>query len=218
MADEIRIVIADDHPIVRRGLAQTIEAEPQLKVVGEAGDGNEALRKIRELAPKVAILDIDMPGLGGFAVAREIRKENLPVAVIFLTIHSEEDMFNEALDIGALGYVLKESAVSDIVAAIRAVARGQHFLTPSISGFLVNRRRRAASLETEKPGLKDLTPSEQRILKLIAEDKSSKEIAEILFISHRTVENHRTNICQKLGLSGSHALLRFALKHKSELA
>jgi DNA-binding NarL/FixJ family response regulator len=158
-----------------------------------------------------------MPGMGGFAVARELQKERLAVAVIFLTIHSEEDMFNEALDVGALGYVLKESAVSDIAAAIKSAATGQHYISPSISGFLVNRGRRGAALEKENPTLNDLTPSERRILKLIAEDKSSKEIGELLFISHRTVENHRTNICQKLGLSGSHALVRFALKHKSEL-
>ena len=218
MSDEIRIIIADDHPIVRRGLVQVIEAEPHLKVLAEAGDGVEALRQIRELKPAVAILDIDMPAMGGFEVGREIRKNNLPVAIVFLTIHSEEDMFSEALDLGALGYVLKESAVSDVVAAIRSVARGQHYITPSISGFLVSRGRRAASLEKKNPSLNDLTPSEQRILKLIAEDKSSREIGELLFISHRTVENHRTNICQKLGLTGSHALLRFALKHRSELS
>ena len=218
MTDEIQIIIADDHPIVRRGLVQVIEAEPNLKVLAEAGDGVEALRQICDLRPAVAILDIDMPGMGGFEVGREVRKNSLPVAVIFLTIHSEEDMFNEAMDIGALGYVLKESAVSDIVAAIRTVARGQHYITPSISGFLVNRGRRSASLEKKNPSLNDLTPAERRILKLIAEDRSSKEIAELLFISHRTVENHRTNICQKLGLSGSHALLRFALKHRSELS
>jgi DNA-binding NarL/FixJ family response regulator len=133
-------------------------------------------------------------------------------------MHSEEDMFNEALDLGALGYVLKESAISDIVAAVKMVARGQHYLSPAISGFLVRRGQRAASLQREKPGLSSLTQSEIRILKLIAEDKTSKEIAETLFISHRTVENHRTNICQKLGLTGTHALLRFALKHKSELS
>ena len=218
MTDEIQIIIADDHPIVRRGLVQVIEAEAHLKVLAEAGDGIEALRQIRELKPAVAVLDIDMPGMGGFDVGREVRKNSLAVAIIFLTIHSEEDMFNEAMDIGALGYVLKESAVSDIVAAIRTVARGQHYITPSISGFLVNRGRKTASLEKKNPSLNDLTPAERRILKLIAEDKSSKEIGEMLFISHRTVENHRTNICQKLGLSGSHALLRFALKHRSELS
>ena len=218
MTDEIQIIIADDHPIVRRGLVQVIEAEPHLKVLAEAGDGIEALRQIRDLKPAVAILDIDMPGMGGFDLGREVRKNSLAVAIIFLTIHSEEDMCNEAMDIGALGYVLKESAVSDIVAAIRTVARGQHYITPSISGFLVNRGRKTASLEKKNPNLNDLTPSERRILKLIAEDKSSKEIGELLFISHRTVENHRTNICQKLGLSGSHALLRFALKHRSHLS
>ena len=217
MAGKIHILIADDHPIVRRGLRQVIEGDSKLIVVAEADDGEAALRLIEQTRPQVAVLDIDMPKLDGFAVARALQKKRLPVEVVFLTIHSAEDLFNEAMDLGAKGYVLKESAVTDIVNGIRAVAAGQHFITPSLTSYLVNRRNRSDALARRLPSLAELTPTERRILKLIAEYKTSKEIAEELFINYRTVENHRTNICQKLELRGSHALLKFALQHKSEI-
>lgn len=217
MATETRIVIADDHPIFRQGLRQVIEAHPGLKVVAEAADGEAALAEAKAHRPEVAILDLDMPKLDGFELVQALRRERLSARVIFLTIHSEEDLVNEALDLGVLGYVLKESAITDIVSAVKAVLAGQHYLSPAITSYLVNRSRRAESLAERRPSLQNLTPTEHRVLKLIAEYKTSKEIAEELFINHRTVENHRTNICQKLGLHGSHALLKFALRHKSEL-
>ncbi len=126
-------------------------------------------------------------------------------------------MFNEALNVGALGYLLKDSATSDIVAGVRSVASGHHYISPSISGYLVNRSVRRNAPGEKAPGLGSLTPSERRILKLIAEHKTSKEIAEQLFISHRTVENHRHSICQKLGIHGSNALVKFAVEHRGEL-
>ena len=217
MKSEIRVVIADDHPVFRQGLRQVVELEQGIKVVGEAGDGASALRMIQELAPDVAVLDINMPQLKGFDVAREIRQQSLAVRIIFLTMYDDERMFNEALNVGALGYLLKDSAISDIVGGIRAVAAGQHFISPSISGYLFKRAARGAALSEQTPSLGDLTPTELRILKLIAEYKTSKEIAAELFISYRTVENHRTSICHKLGIHGSNALIKFALEHKYEL-
>ncbi|MFL6333108.1 MAG: response regulator [Pyrinomonadaceae bacterium] len=214
---ETRVVIADDHPVFRQGLRQVIELEHGIKIVGEAGDGASALRLIQELAPDVAVLDINMPRLKGFDVAREIRQQSPAVRIIFLTMYDDERMFNEALNVGALGYLLKDSAISDIVGGIRAVAAGRHFISPSISGYLFKRAARGAALSEQTPGLGDLTPTELRILKLIAEYKTSKEIAAELFISYRTVENHRTSICHKLGVHGSNALIKFALEHKSEL-
>jgi DNA-binding NarL/FixJ family response regulator len=218
MRTETRILIADDHPIFRKGLRQVIETEASLRVVAEAEDGEDALSGLRELKPEVAILDIDMPKMDGFEVARALQRENLSIEVIFMTMHKEEDMFHAAMDLGVKGYVVKDSAVSDIVGSIKAVAAGQHFISPSISTYLINRNRRAASLTKEMPTLNDLTPTEQRILKLIADNKTSREIASELFISHRTVENHRANICSKLELRGSHALLKFAIEHKSQLS
>ena len=217
MEPEISIVIADDHPVFRQGLRQGIEMERGLKVVGEAGDGEAALALIQELRPEVAVLDINMPNLKGFDVARRIGQQGLKVGVIFLTMYDDERMFNEALNVGALGYLLKDSAISDIAESVRAVASGRHFISPSISRFLVNRANRGAALSQKTPSLKDLTPAELRVLKLIGEHKTSKEIAAQLFISHRTVENHRTNICQKLGIHGSNALIKFALEHKFDL-
>lgn len=218
MADDLTVLIADDHPIFRRGLREVIEADGALCVVGEAGDGATALRLVEELRPAVAVLDIDMPGMNGFELVQELRRKNLPVEVIFLSMHKDEAMFNEAMRLGVRGYVLKDSAATDINAGIRAVANRQHFISPALSSYLVSRNDRLAAFAQEKPGLSGLTLTERRVLRLIAENKTSREIAAELFISHRTVENHRSNICQKLGLQGSHSLLKFALEHKSQLS
>lgn len=217
MKPEIRVVIADDHPVFRQGLRQVIELERGIEIVGEAGDGAAALRMIQELGPDVAVLDINMPQMKGLEVAREARRQSPRVRIIFLTMYDDERVFNEALNVGALGYLLKDSAIGDIVGGVRAVAAGRHFISPSISGYLVNRTARTAALSERKPSLGDLTPTELRILKLIAEYKTSKEIAAQLFISHRTVENHRTSICHKLGIHGSNALIKFALEHRYDL-
>jgi len=218
METKLKVLIADDHPIFRRGLREVIETDARLMVVGEAEDGVAALRQIENLQPEVAVLDIDMPQLNGFELAKEIKRKRLAVEVVFLTMHKDEGMLNEALEAGVRGYVLKDSAVTDIAASIHAVARGEHYLSPARSTFLVHRGQRAASFVKENAGLQELTQSERRVVRLIAENKTSKEIAAELFISYRTVENHRANIAQKLNLSGSHALLKFALEHKSQLA
>jgi DNA-binding NarL/FixJ family response regulator len=216
-ATQTSILIADDHPLLRKGLRLTIEADKSLKVVAEADDGEAALERIAELCPQVAVVDINMPKMGGFDLLRALNQRGLPVAVIFLTMYSDEELFNEALDLGARGYVLKESAVTDIVNAIKAVAAGKHYISAAISSYLISRNTRADVFARQRPSLNDLTPTERRILRLIAANKSSKQIADELCISHRTVENHRTNICQKLDIHGINALLKFALEHKSEL-
>ena len=217
MNSEIRIVIADDHPVVRHGLKEMIESDSSLKVVGEAGDGRKALESIEQLQPDVAVLDLDMPEMDGFAVVREIQRKNLTVEVIILTIHREEELFQEAMDLRVKGYVLKDSATTDIISSIRSAAARQLYVSPQLSSFLLSRRRRADSLATQKPGLESLTTMERRILRLIAQEKTSKQIAEQLFISHRTVETHRTNICRKLELKGNLPLVKFAVTHKSDL-
>ncbi|MCA1557964.1 MAG: response regulator transcription factor [Acidobacteria bacterium] len=218
MAPETKIVIADDHPIVRQGLRQTIEREVDFKVVGEASEGLTAIELIKSLAPAVAILDIDMPQLDGFGVARAVREQKLSVEMIFLTVHAEEDFFKAALDLGAKGYVLKDSAVSDIVASIRAVLDGQYYSSPALTTYLVKGMGGGTALTpvNESP-LDSLTPTERRVLNLIAEYRTSKEIAAELYVSPRTIETHRNNICNKLNLRGNHALMKFALAHKSQL-
>jgi DNA-binding NarL/FixJ family response regulator len=217
MNEQIRIVMADDHPIVRQGLRQIIEADRSLTIVAEAGDGQTALDLIEIYKPEVAVLDIDMPGMDGFAVANALKEKRLPVEIVFLTMHNEDELFQAAMDLGIKGYVLKDSAVTDIAESIKSVAKGRPFLSPALSGALLSRRRRADELERNQPGLHQLSPTERRVLRLIAEDKTSKDIAAELFISPRTVETHRTNICRKLDLHGSLALVKFAVSHKSEL-
>jgi DNA-binding NarL/FixJ family response regulator len=217
MAARIKVLIVDDHPLFRSGLRQVVESDSSLELVGEAGDGEVALQLIQDKKPDVAVLDVNMPGLNGFEIARKLQLKRVPTRIIILTMHKDEDTCNRALDIGAKGFVLKENAVGEILKAIAAVAGGEHYLSSSISGYLVRRRNRAETLADQKPGLDDLTKAERRILKLIAEKKTSREIAAELFISPRTVEAHRANICAKLLLSGSHSLLQFALENRSAI-
>lgn len=216
MKKAIRVLIADDHPIFRRGLRQVIEADPWLKVVAEAEDGASALARIQELHPDVAVLDIDMPPPDGLAVARRLQEQRLPSEAVLLTMHKDEALLNAALDIGVKGFTVKDGAANEIVGCIKAVAAGQSFISPTLSGHLLARRNRSDRLAKQSPSLSDLTVSERRILFLVAEAKTNKEIAAELFISVRTVEHHRSNICAKLGLTGKNALLTFALTHKSE--
>jgi DNA-binding NarL/FixJ family response regulator len=213
MKKEIRVLIADDHPIFRRGLRMVIDADPLLKVVAEADDGESALACIRELQPEVAVLDIDMPSPDGLAIARELRQQRSAVEIIFLTMHNDEATLHAALDAGAKGFIIKDGAVNELAACVKAVAAGQNFVSPTLSNHLLKRRNRP---DTQSP-LNDLTAAERRVLLLVAESLPNKEIAEKMFISVRTVQHHRAHICTKLGLTGLNALLTFALTHKSEL-
>src|SRR5262245_58065131 len=232
MSGQIGILIADDHPVVRKGLRMAIEEDAGLIIVAEAADGETALALIEKLRPQVAVLDVDMPKLDGFGVAREIRQRQLPVETIFLTMHAQEDLLLAAIDLGAKGYILKDSAILEIVLAVRTVSAGQPYLNSTLPARLLRRQlsRDAGSQApssnvrehlpidvTENRPADRLTPVERRIVQLIAADKSSKEIGAELSIHYRTVENHRTNICRKLGLEGANALLRFALQNKRNL-
>ena len=211
------ILIADDHPVFRKGLNDIIAEEKCFVIVGETGEGDRVLDLVRELKPTVLLLDLNMPGTNGLDIASILRDEGLPVKTIVLTMHKEESIFNKAMDLGVSGYVLKESAVQDIIASINAVVNDEYYISPAISQYLLKRRARSDSFEKENSHLSDLTPTERKILKLISEDKTSKEISDALFISIRTVENHRMNICNKLNIHGANALLKFAMENRSYL-
>lgn len=194
-----------------------LEADSALEIVTEAEDGAEAVHRLREHEPDAAILDVDMPKLGGFEVARELQKLNLSSEIIFLTMYKDEGLFNQAMDLGVKGYILKDSAITDIVAAVKAAAKGENFISPPLATFLVNRGNRLAKFAEKKPSIQDLTPTELNILKLIAEHKTSRDIGEKLFISPRTVDRHRYNICTKLDIHGINALVKFAIENKKSL-
>lgn len=214
---EVKVLIADDHPVFRRGLRLIIEANPHFRVVGEAADGEAALRLIADLKPAIAVVDIEMPRLNGLEVARALQKMGSPVALLFLTMYNEEDLFNAAMDLGVKAYVLKDSAPEDILAAMEKVVRGETFFSRSIAAMGRRRSSRVRKLLLSKPQIEELTLAERRILKFIAQDRTSKEIADLLDISVKTVENHRLNICHKLNLHGSHSLLKFAFDLKAYL-
>ena len=217
MTGKIKVFLVDDHPVFRHGLKGIIQADPRFEVVGECGEGDTALAQIPGTKPQVVILDVTLPGRTGLEVARTLRAAQPRVACLMLTMHAEEATFNAALDAGAQGYLLKDDAMDMVLLALKTVASGGVYLSPSISAWLVRRQQRGSALKEEKSGLAALTPTERRVLLLLAETKTNKEIAAELFISHRTVETHRANICQKLQLQGAHKLLQFAIEHRSDI-
>lgn len=212
-----RVFIADDHAILRKGLRDIIEAEPDLVVCGEAGNGNDALAKIEELLPDIAILDVDMPQRSGIEVAAEIKKKKLNVRVINLTMYDEESFFARSMDAGAKGYVLKDGTITDIILAIKTVRDGKLFVSPLLTSFTLSRAHELSSQQEGSSFIASLTHTERKVLKLISQNKSTKEIAEELFVSHRTIDSHRSNISAKLNLQGANALLRYAIENKHKL-
>lgn len=208
-----RILIADDHPIFRSGLRALIDAEAAFAVVAEATDGEHALSLITNERPDVAILDYNMPKANGFDLLKQISQSKVNVITVMLTMHNDEAMFSKAFELGVRGYVLKDSASVDIVNCLHAVTQGQVYTSAAVTTFLLKRASRTKAVD----GLDSLTPSERKVLRLIADYKTSREIADELSISVRTVDNHRSNISGKVGVTGSHALFKFAVQHRAEL-
>ncbi|MBV6479335.1 MAG: Transcriptional regulatory protein DegU [Ignavibacteria bacterium] len=215
--NKIRIIIADDHPIFRSGLKQTIEEDESIEILAVAENGEKALEKIEELNPDIALLDIDMPKMTGLQVLKNLKEKKSKTKVVFLTVFSSEDIFDESMELGVNGFVLKDCAVDDIIDCINKVAEDNYYISPSISNFLLSRREKIKKFEKQNPSLNDLTKTELIILKMISEGKTSKEIAHELFISNKTVENHRSNINAKLKLKGPNSLIKFAFENKSLL-
>ena len=211
MSDKIKIFIADDHPIFRSGLRQLIETAPHLEIIGEAKDGAEAIQKLLQCQPDVALLDIDMPKASGFEVLTAVREKGISLQCVFLTMHKDEQFLNAALDLGVKGFLVKDSAAEEVIDCIEAVVNGQEFISPQLTSFLLKRMRQSSPAKVSQ--LDQLTPTERKILKLIAQYKTNKEIAAELIMGVRTVEQHRLNISEKFDLHGRHALMKLAAEN-----
>ncbi len=207
----IRILLADDHVLVRAGVRRILDAEPDMKVVAEASDGAEAIELAREHQPDLAVLDISMPRMTGLQAVKEIKRRSPSTQALMLSMHDNEQYFFTALKAGAAGYVLKSVADEDLVSACRAAVRGDSFLYAGVASTLVrdflDRMKRG-----ERTPSSVLTPREDEVVKLIAEGYSSREIAKMLVISHKTVERHRANILAKLGMRDRTELTRYAIR------
>lgn len=215
--NKIKVIIADDHPLMRSGVKSVLLNDPQIEIIAEAKDGEEAFNLIIKYLPDVALIDIEMPKMTGLEISRRIKSEKIRTKIIFLTMYKEEDMFNEAMDSGAFGYVLKENAVEDVLESVKNVVENKYYISPMISNYLVKRLNMVNKLSSRQPSIKDLTKSERTVLKLVSLEKTTQQIADELHISYKTVENHRNNISKKLNLSGTHSLLKFALANKALL-
>ena len=209
----LNILIADDHPIFLKGLKEVIESDKDLTVVAEASNGKTAIDAFHHYNPDIVILDIDMPKMNGLEAAEKILEQRDNQPIIVLTMHKDKALFIKSLEIGVLGYLLKENAVLDVIAAIYHVSEGNSYISPELSVHLL-KRNKSADIKKNSIPLESLTPSEKKILKMIAEYKTSKEIANELFISEKTVFNHRMNISKKLNLTGKNSLLRFAIENQ----
>jgi two-component system, NarL family, response regulator NreC len=207
----IKIVLADDHGVLRAGLRSLLNAEPDLEVVGEAADGQEALRQVQKLRPDVVLLDINMPGLSGIEVTETLKKTQPEIAVLILTVHEDETLLQEAIRVGAAGYIIKRAAESELINAIQAVARGDLYVHPAMTRGLL--RELAGPPAPAAAALKLLTRREIEVLRLIAQGYTNRQIAETLCLSVRTVESHRANVMGKLGLTTRVELVHYAMEH-----
>jgi DNA-binding NarL/FixJ family response regulator len=204
MPEITSVLIADDHPIFRRGLFEIIEESDQFHVIAEVDDGEKALLALREMRPAIAVLDIDMPVLGGLDVLVKTNHWGVKPIFVILTMYDDEIYLRKALEFGALGYLLKDNAESELITCLQDVLAGKQYISPSLSQALGKSSTSAENL------LKKLTPTERKVFLLIADYKTNHEIAELLSVSIRTIEKHRANICLKLNLHGHNALIKFA--------
>ncbi|MFO7539915.1 MAG: response regulator transcription factor [Chloroflexota bacterium] len=208
--DKIRLLLVDDHQIVRAGLRMLFQAEADMEIVGEVGSGHSALAATAELKPDVVIMDVAMPGMSGIEATRRIKEANPETAVIALTMHEDEQYFFEMLAAGASGYVPKRAAPDDLVSAIRTVSQGQVFLYPSLAKLLV--KDFLQRTDGDETAVEDLTPREREVLICIAEGHTNREIGADLSISVKTVDRHRENIMRKLNLQSRVELVRYAIE------
>ncbi len=212
MSEPLEILLVDDHRMFRAGIKALIEAEGRMRVVGEAGSGDEAVDRVRELKPDVVVMDLSMPGSNGLEATRRIAALGLDTKVLVLTVHAEEEYLVPVVEAGASGYLTKTSADTDLLEALRVVARGQVFMPPKATTLLLQRYKERDDRDSDSGTLQALSAREREVLALTAEGFSSREIGEKLFISPKTVDTYRSRIMEKLGLSHRSELVRFALE------
>lgn len=217
MSKITEIIVADDHPIFREGLLNIIKKESSFKVISTASSGTEAWEMIKSKKPAIVILDISMPGLNGLDVARLIKDNQLEVRPIILTMYIEPEYLDEALENGVTGYLLKDSTLNEINDCIRTVINGGYFISRELQDHLIHGEKFKQSKDNIISMLSTLSAAEKKVLKLLSMNKTSVQIADEMFISFRTVQNHRTNICNKLNLHGHNSLLMFAIRIKPYL-
>lgn len=211
--DKTRVLLAEDHTIVRKGLRSLLDKETGIEVVGEAEDGREAIVKAEELHPDVVVMDIAMPGLNGLEATRQIKKRFSDMKIIILTMHANEEYILQSLKAGASGYLVKKAAPAELISAINAVHKGNSFLSPSISRTVIDEYiRRSKEISEGEEGFEQLTVREREVLQLIAEGRKTREIAELLYISIKTVETHRAHIMNKLDIHSTAELTRYAIR------
>ena len=209
---KIRILLVDDHTILRDGIRSLLEDESDMAVIGEAEDGQAALQMTAQLQPDLVILDIALPLLNGLEVTRQIKRDFPQTKVLILTMHENEEYIRQALAVGAMGYILKDAAARDLIGAIRTVHRGESVLSPAITRLVIEDYLRWGQLQPARDD--GLTPREHEVLQLIAEGYTTKEIAEILTLSVKTVQAHRTNLMSKLDLHDRGELIKYAIQKK----
>jgi two-component system, NarL family, response regulator NreC len=207
----IKIVLADDHQVVRKGFKALLSTEPDFNIIGEAGDGFETLKLVEQLQPDVLVLDLMMSGINGLEVTRQLSKKNFKTGIVILSMHSNEGYVLEALRCGAKAYILKESPPEELTKAIKEVASGRRYLSPPLSELAIEAYTQKAEVKTFEP-YDQLTTREREILQLAAQGCTNTEIANKLFISSRTVETHRTNLMRKLNLHNHVQLIQFAIQ------
>ena len=213
MTSKIRILLADDHTLMRNGIRALLEDEQDIIVVGEAEDGREAVRLVNQVKPNVVLMDIAMPLLNGLEATRQIKREHPEIKVLVLTMYDHEEYFREMLEAGAAGYIVKRAAANELVAAIRAVYNGEAVLSPAITRLLLEDYL-SRDIHKSENDANTLSSREREVLQLIAEEKTSKEIAEILNLSVKTVQSHRTSLMQKLDLHDRGDLIKYAIQKK----
>jgi two-component system, NarL family, response regulator NreC len=209
---KIRILLADDHQLMRSGVRLMLEREPDISVVGEASDGREAVSLVKTLKPEVVVMDIGMPNLNGIEAAHQMTQENPELAIVIVSMHSDESYVLRALKAGARGYLLKDSAEADLIKAVHVVYAGKSFFSPAVSKVLLDDYVRKLRRSGTEDAYDLLTPREREILQLIAEGKSNKDIANLWNVSVYTVESHRSNLMEKLNLRGLPELILYAVR------